>query len=114
MAYKFNNRFCIIEIEDMKFRAQFGKKLIDDITAAKNMLAELQNDGFSDNDKVCAAIDKAIDGILGKGAAKKIFAQREQDCVERLDVLTYIFNETTVFMNRIAGEANVFTKGTNH
>lgn len=116
MAYKFNSRFCIIGIEDMKFRVNFGKGLIDELNNARDIAALTKDRGVTadENTVICNDIDKVIDGILGKGSADKIFSGRDTDYVERLDVLAYILSEITAFMNRIAGEANVSPEGKNH
>lgn len=107
MGFKFNDRVCIIEIEDVKYRVVFQKPLIDRLNDAKDVFSRMKKEGCADIDKAVKAFDNAIDGILGKGSAEKIFAERFPNIAERYAVLKYVYDEITEFMNGIAGEKNV-------
>ena len=106
MGFKFKDRICVIEIEDVKYSVIFQQPLIDKLQSARDCFTRLKDEG-TDNDKACAAFDSAIDSILGKGAAEKIFAERFPNIMERYAILEYIYDEITEFMNGIAGEKNV-------
>ena len=114
MGYKFNDRICVIEIEDVKYRVFFQKALVENLNSSKEILADMHNSGIDDNEKICAAFDSAIDGILGKGSAEKIVSGRFPDAMERYSVLKYIYEEITAFFGRIAGECNVQRKAKNY
>ena len=107
MGFKFNDRTCVIEIEDVKYRVVFQKALVDRLNGAKDVFSRMKKEGCTDNDKAVAAFDNAIDGVLGKGSAEKIFAGRFPNIAERYAVLKYVYDEITEFMNGIAGEKNV-------
>lgn len=99
MAYKFENRFCFVEIEDKKYRVLFSRAVSKEAAGAAEKLRELK--GSKDEAEVAAAIDAAIDIILGDGSAAEIFGGRPVSAVERLDVLVYIQNEIAAYMNRL-------------
>lgn len=107
MGFKFNDRICIIEVEDKKYPVVFQKPLVDRLGSIKDTFLSLKNDSGTDEEKVILAFDNAIDSILGDGSASKIFADRLPNIVERYAVLKYIYDEITAFMQRIAGEKNV-------
>ena len=106
MGFKFKDRICVIEIEDVKYSVIFQQPLIDKLQSARDCFTRLKDEG-TDNDKACAAFDNAIDSILGKGAAEKIFAERFPNIMERYAILEYIYDEINEFMKKIASEANV-------
>jgi len=107
MGFKFNNRVCVIEIENCRYSVVFQKSLIDRLNNAKDFFSRMKNCDDMGNDRACEMFDRAIDSILGKGSAKKIFSGRFPDITERFAVLKYIYDELTAFMERIAGEADV-------
>ena len=100
MAYKFENRFCFVEIEGRKYPISFSQALSEKVTEAAVKLREIK--GCNDEAAVVAAIDNAIDAVLGDGCAAEIFSGRADSAVERLDVLKYIQTETAAFINRFA------------
>lgn len=100
MAYRFENRFCLVEIEDKKYPISFSQAMSEKVTEAAVKLREIK--GCNDDAAVVAAIDNAIDAVLGDGCAAEIFGGRADSAVERLDVLRYIQAETAAFMNRFA------------
>ena len=100
MGFKFNDRTCVIEIEDVKYRVVFQKALVDRLNGARDVFSRMKKEGCTDN-------DKAVAGILGEGSAEKIFAGRFPNIAERYAVLKYVYDEITEFMNGIAGEKNV-------
>ncbi len=116
MAYKFNDRFCFIEIEDNKFHIPLGKRTGENIRKSRDTIAEMKADekNFTDEKKACAAVDSAIDSILGDKASEKIFDGRGTVLFERLDVLIYVYSEITKYANRIAGELNVSPETEDH
>lgn len=106
MGFKFKDRICVIEIEDVKYSVIFQQPLVDKLKNARDCFTRLKEEG-ADNDKACAAFDNAIDEILGKGASERIFAERFPNIMERYAILKYIYDEITEFMKKIESEANV-------
>lgn len=116
MAYKFNDRFCFIEIEDCKFRVALGKQTGENIKKSRDTVARMkaEADKFTDEKEACAVVDSAIDCVLGDKASEKIFEGRDTVLFERLDILIYVYSEITKYANRIAGELNVSPKAAGH
>lgn len=90
MGFKFSDRVCVIEIEDVKYRVVFQKQLVDRLNGAKDVFSRMKKEGCADIDKAVKAFDNAIDSILGKGSAEKIFAGRFENPMERYAVLKYV------------------------
>ncbi len=87
MAYSFKKSNVInIEIEEKKYPVKITREL-------GKRLSKLPSD--TDGDNTVSYIDGLIDEILGNGKAAEIFAGREEDEFERLDVLKYICGELT-------------------
>ena len=105
MAYRFENRFCFVDIEDKKYRVSFSQAVSEKAARAAEKLKGLK--GSNDEVEVAAAIDASIDAILGDGCAAEIFSGRPVSAVERLDVLRYIQTEIAAYLNRFA---DVFPK----
>lgn len=101
MAYRFENRFCFVDIEDKKYRVSFSQAVSEKAARAAEKLKGLK--GSNDEAEVAAAID----AILGDGCAAEIFSGRPVSAVERLDVLRYIQTEIAAYLNRFA---DVFPK----
>lgn len=112
MAYRFNDRACIIQIEDCKFRIAIGKDMDGKMRRSRDIIEEMraEKDRYSDEAEACTAVDKAIDSLLGEGAAARIFEGREVSLFERFDVIIYIYGEITKFANKVTGELNVSPK----
>lgn len=107
MGFKFNDRVCVIDINDVKYSVIFQKALVDRLNEAKETFSEVKSADKEDMSKVCAVFDRAIDSILGVGSASAIFAGRFENIVERYAVLRYIYDELTAFMKSISEEKNV-------
>ena len=43
MGFKFNNRVCVIEIEDRRYSVVFQKSLIDRLNNAKDFFSRMKN-----------------------------------------------------------------------
>lgn len=118
MAYKFDDHFLKIEIEDNVFAVSVSQELGKKLTKSKGILDKLSADGCDDNSIICAAIDAQLDVVLGEGAAAKIFDGREVNAFERLSVMQYVFGEITAYTRRNAiqrGNGNAFyTKNKSH
>ncbi len=93
MAYSFKKSGVVnIEIEDKSYPAKITREL-------GKRLSKLSLD--TDSDNTVSYIDRLIDEILGDGKAAEIFAGREEDEFERLDVLKYICGELTKASDKI-------------
>lgn len=110
MGFKFKDRVCVIEINDVKYSVTFQKALFDRLNEAKELFGSVKNCDRKDISKVCSVFDKAIDGILGGGSALTIFAGRFENLMERYAVLQYIYDELMTFFNEIAEEKDVCPK----
>ena len=114
MGFKFNDRVCVIDINDVKYSVTFQKALVDRLNEAKGTFGSFKGSGNKENiSEVCAIFDRAIDGILGVGSASAIFAGRFENIMERYAVLQYIYDELTAFMNAISEEGNVQSEAEN-
>ena len=108
MGFRFNDRICVIDINDVKYSVTFQKALVDRLNEAKKAFGSFKADGDKENaSEVCTVFDRAIDSILGVGSASAIFAGRFENIVERYAVLRYIYDELTAFMKSISEEKNV-------
>ena len=114
MGFKFNDRVCIIDINDVKYSVIFQKALVDRLNEAKSTFTAMKDSGDKEDiSKVCAVFDRAIDSILGVGSASAIFAGRFENIVERYAILRYIYDELTAFMKNISEEGNVQSEAEN-
>ena len=106
MSFEFRNRMMQIEIAGSEFEIEVDTR-IDKIikrlqTEAVNIVKQYQKDEKTD-DEVITAYKGYIAEILGdKKAAEKIFAEREPDVRDWMDVLTYIANEIARFNQKSA------------
>ncbi len=92
MAYSFKKSGVVnIEIEGKNYPAKITREL-------GKRLSKLSS---ADSDNAISYIDRLIDEILGDGKAAEIFAGREEDEFERLDVLKYICGELTKTADKI-------------
>ena len=108
MGFKFNDKVCVIDINDVKYSVTFQKALVDRLNEAKGIFTAMKDSGDKeDMSKVCGVFDRAIDSVLGIGSAAAIFAGRFENIVERYAVLRYIYDELTAFMKSISEEKNV-------
>ena len=108
MGFRFNDRICVIDINDVKYSVTFQKALVDRLNEAKGTFGSFKDGGNKDNaSEVCAVFDRAIDSILGVGSAAAIFAGRFENIMERYAVLRYIYDELTAFIKSISEEKNV-------
>lgn len=108
MGFKFNDRVCVIDINDVKYPVTFQKALVDSLKEAKGIFTAMKDSADKEDiSKVCGVFDKAIDSILGSGSASVIFAGRFEDIAERYAVLKYIYDELTAFFNDISEGKNV-------
>ncbi len=86
MAYSFKKSNVInIEIEEKNYPVKITRELGKRLSKLSSI----------DSDNAVSYIDGLIDEILGNGKAAEIFAGREEDEFERLDVLKYICGELT-------------------
>lgn len=84
MAYSFKKSGVVnIKIEDKSYPVKITRELM-------KRLSKLSS---ADSDNAISYIDGLIDEILGNGKAAEIFADRDEDEFERLDVLKYIVGE---------------------
>ena len=114
MGFKFNDRVCVIDINDVKYSVTFQKALVDRLNEAKKAFGSFKADGDKEDiSEVCAVFDRAIDGILGVGSAAAIFAGRFENIAERYAVLKYIYDELMVFFEGISEEGNVQSEAEN-
>ena len=108
MGFKFNDKVCIIDINDVKYSVTFQKTLVDRLNEAKETFTAMKDSADKEDiSKVCGVFDKAIDSILGVGSASVIFAGRFENIAERYAVLKYIYDELTAFFNGISEGKNV-------
>ena len=116
MGFKFNDKVCIIDINDVKYSVTFQKALVDRLNEAKGAFTAMAMKDSADKEdisKVCGVFDKAIDSILGVGSASVIFAGRFENIAERYAVLKYIYDELTAFFNGISEGKNVQSEAEN-
>lgn len=97
MGFKFSDRkSVIIVIEDKSYPVNITEKLGKRLMSVpSSMPASCTNAA----ETVCC-IDGLIDEILGSGKASEIFAGREADVFERLDVLKYVCTEVSDAVNK--------------
>ncbi|MBP0958384.1 MAG: hypothetical protein J5997_13605 [Oscillospiraceae bacterium] len=115
MGFKFNDKVCVIDINDVKYSVTFQKALVDRLNEAKGIFTAMKDSGDKEDiSKVCGVFDRAIDSILGVGAASAIFAGRFESIAERYAVLKYIYDELTAFFNDISEGKNVQSEAENH
>ena len=115
MGFKFNDKVCVIDINDVKYPVTFQKALVDRLNETKGIFISMKDSADKEDiSKVCAVFDKAIDSILGNGCASVIFAGRFENIVERYAVLKYIYDELTAFFTKISEEKNVQPKAKNY
>ena len=88
---------------------------MDRLNEAKGAFTAMKDSADKEDiSKVCGIFDKAIDSILGVGAASAIFAGRFESVAERYAVLEYIYDELTAFFNDISEGKNVQSEAENH
>lgn len=99
MSYKFNDRFLILNIEDVNYRVRVDR---DKLENCRSIFKEMTENNISDANAVIENIDRSIDSLIGEGAAERIFKGRAVAVEEHLDVMLYIYSETVSYMNRLA------------
>ena len=115
MGFKFNDKVCVIDINDVKYSVTFQKALVDRLNEAKGVFTAMKDSADKEDiSKVCGVFDRAIDSVLGIGSAAAIFAGRFENIVERYAVLRYIYDELTAFFKDISEEKNVQSEAENH
>lgn len=108
MGFKFNDRVCVIDINDVKYSVVFQKALIDRLSKTRDIFLAFKDCGNKESkSEVLRTFDKAIDSILGDGSASVIFAGRFENIAERYAVLKYIYDELTAFFTEISEGKNV-------
>ena len=97
MGYNFANRKnVIVVIEDKSYPVAITEKLGERLMSVSGSIpANCKNIS-----ETIACIDKLIDEVLGSGKAAEIFAGREADVFERLDVLEYVCSEVSAAVNK--------------
>ncbi|KAI3349034.1 hypothetical protein JW813_05130 [Clostridium botulinum] len=109
MGFRFAERNIInIEIEDNTFKVQYNQELLSNITAisvkAQEVSKTLKDNDAESINNACKVVYEGIDTVLGTCSSKKIFEGRDQDIMESIDVLMYIFDEINKFKNKKLSE----------
>lgn len=104
MGFKFAERNIInIEIEDKVYPVQYNQRLVKNILAiseeAQKASGSIKENDIESINNACNIVKKGIDSILGENASKEIFKDRQQDLMETIDVIMYIFDEINRFKN---------------
>lgn len=97
MGFKFSNRkSVVIVIEDKSYPVNITEKLGKRLMSVSNSMPT----NCKNVAETVGCIDGLIDEILGSGKAAEIFAGREADVFERLDVLKYVCTEVSDAVNK--------------
>lgn len=92
MGFKFSDRkSVVIVIEDKSYPVNITEKLGKRLMSVSNSMPT----NCKNVAETVGCIDGLIDEILGSGKAAEIFAGREADVFERLDVLKYVCAEVS-------------------
>lgn len=109
--FKFATNVINIEIEDSVFPVAVDKALKDKLDTCAKWSEQLKNDTAVTEEKAIELYTESIDLVLGAGASKRIFAGRDINLFDCMDVFVYISSEIESFSKARANKYASYIKG---
>ena len=109
--FKFATNVVNIEIEENVFPVAVDKALKDKLSTCAEKSEQLKNDTAVTEEKAVELYTESIDLVLGAGASKRIFAGRDINLFDCMDVFVYISSEIENFSKARANKYVAYIKG---